>query len=262
MGIIEDYYNKFNEEKRMLSRHGQVEYITTMKYIHQVINLIAAKNNADVKIMDIGAGCGCYCIPLAEEGYDVSAVELVKHNLGRIKAKSDKVKAKQGNAVNMKKYADNSYDLTFLFGPIYHLFSYEEKLQALKESIRITKPGGYIMVAYCMNEYGVVMYGIKEKKMMDCYNQNRFDKDFHTISKEENLFDYMRLEDIDRLNLDAGIERYKIISADGPANYLRPELKAMTDEEFDLFMDYHLSTCERADLMGAAAHTVDILHKA
>ena len=32
MTELEQHYNKFNEEKRLDSRHGQVEYITSMKY--------------------------------------------------------------------------------------------------------------------------------------------------------------------------------------------------------------------------------------
>lgn len=265
MTILENYYNKFNEEKRMDSRHGQVEFITTMKYIHEVIDVIKSENkidnNADISIMDIGAGCGAYCIPLADEGYSVNAVELVKHNLGRIKAKSDKVIAKQGNALNMKKYQDNSFDVTLLFGPMYHLFSLEDKVKALKEAMRITKTTGIILVAYCMNEYGIIMYGVKERKLLDCANEHRFTDDFKTISNEEHLFDYMRLEDIDKVNEIAGAKRIKIIAADGPANYLRPELKSMTEAEFELFMEYHLASCERMDLMGATAHTVDILKK-
>ena len=34
MTELEEYYNKFNEEKRLNSRHGRVEFITSMKYIH------------------------------------------------------------------------------------------------------------------------------------------------------------------------------------------------------------------------------------
>lgn len=69
----------------------------------------------------------------------------------------------------------------------------------------------------------------------------------------------MRLEDIDRLNEAAGLLRMKIIAADGPADYLRPVLNAMSEEEFQVFVRYHLATCERAELLGASAHTVDIL---
>ena len=40
------------------------------------------------KILDIGAGTGRYSVALAEEGYDVTAVELVKYNLGILKKKN------------------------------------------------------------------------------------------------------------------------------------------------------------------------------
>ena len=56
-----------------------------------------------LKILDVGAGTGRYSVPLAEEGYDVTALELVKHNLGRLKQKSDKVKAYQAMPQKLKK---------------------------------------------------------------------------------------------------------------------------------------------------------------
>ena len=34
---IEDYYNHFNEEGRLDTRHGQVEFFVTMHYIHEII---------------------------------------------------------------------------------------------------------------------------------------------------------------------------------------------------------------------------------
>jgi len=58
---LEEYYNKFNEEKRLNSRHGQVEFRTSMKYIHECIETLKreqAPANADIKILDIGAGTG------------------------------------------------------------------------------------------------------------------------------------------------------------------------------------------------------------
>ena len=146
MTELEEYYNKFNEDKRLNSRYGQVEYITSMKYIHKYLEMLPGKKE-DIRIMDLGAGTGRYSIPLAEEGYDVTAVELVKHNLGRLKQKSSLVHAYQGNAMNLKRFADDSFDLTLLFGPMYHLHEREEKLKALSEARRITKPGGYILVA-------------------------------------------------------------------------------------------------------------------
>lgn len=256
MTKLEEYYNKFNEEKRLTRRHGIVEYITSMKYIHQYLD-----EEKQAKIIDIGAGTGRYSVALAEEGYDVTAVELVKSNLGRLKAKKSSVKAYQGTAVNLKKFSDNAYDVTILFGPMYHLISHEDKLKALTEAKRVTKPGGVILVAYCMNEYSILTYGFKERHVTECVEQGKFSKDFRCMPTEEDLYDYVRIEEINQLNEEAGLERIKIISPDGPANYMRQVLHTLSEEEFELFLQYHLSTCERQDLIGAAAHTVDILRK-
>lgn len=259
MTELEQYYNKFNEEKRLNSRHGRVEFQTSMKYIHEYIDTSVPKEN--IQILDIGAGTGRYSVALANEGYNVTAVELVKHNLGLLKAKKSSVKAILGNALNLSKLPENFYDVTLLFGPMYHLFGFEDKKKALLEAKRVTKPGGVILVAYCMNEYGVITYAFKEKHILECVEENRLTEDFHTISFKENLYDYVRIEDINELNEATQMERIKIISPDGAANYIRPFLNQLSEEEFELFIKYHMSTCERQDLIGAGAHTLDILRK-
>jgi len=259
MTELEEYYNKFNEEKRLDSRHGQVEFITSMKFIHKYINTKNPKS--DFKILDIGAGTGRYSVALANEGYDVTAVELVKYNLGILKKKNSSVKAMQGNALNLKKLPDETFDMTLLFGPMYHLFGSTDKEKALSEAKRVTKPGGIILVAYCMNEYSVLTYAFKERHILECLEQNRFTDDYHTLSTKENLYDYVRLEDINALNKACALTRIQIISPDGPANYMRPFLNQLSEEEFQHFITYHLATCERQDLTGAGAHTLDILQK-
>ena len=63
------------------------------------------------------------------------------------------------------------------------------------------------------------------------------------------------------MNEKAGLERIKIIAADGPSDYMRRELNAMDDETLDLFIKFQLCNAERSDLLGASSHTVDILRK-
>ncbi len=268
MTELEAYYNKFNEEKRLNSRHGQVEYRISMKYIHAYLEEAEERtgvsdtgSKSNIRLLDIGAGTGRYSVALAQEGYDVTAVELVRYNLGVLKKKASSVKAMQGNALNLKKLESASFDVTLLFGPMYHLFGFEQKLRALCEAKRVTKPGGVLLVAYCMNEYGVITYGFKERNVLSCMAEQRFTEDFKTISSPEQLYDYMRIEDIDALNAAAGLRRLKILSPDGPANYMRPFLNQLTEEEFELFVRYQMAVCERADLIGAGAHTVDILRR-
>lgn len=259
MTELEEYYNKFNEEKRLNSRHGQIEFRLSMKYIHECID---ALNKTDIQILDIGAGTGRYSVALAEEGFDVTAVELVKYNLGILKKKNSNVKAYQGNALKLSRFKDESFDITLLFGPMYHLFGFEDKKKALMEAKRVTKKNGYILVAYCMNEYSVVTYAFKERNILTCMEESRLSEDFKTLSQPEHLYDYVRTEDIQQLNEAADLQRVKILSPDGPANYIRPFLNQLSDEEFEHFVQYQMAVCERPDLIGAGAHTLDILRKA
>lgn len=256
MTELEKYYNKFSEEKRLTRRHGNVEYITSMKYIHKYL-----EGMQKAKILDVGAGTGRYSVQLASEGYDVTAVELVKYNLGILKSKKSSVKAYQGNAMNLSRFSDSTFDMTLLFGPMYHLYHFSDKLKALNEAKRVTRPGGFILIAYCMNEFSVITHAFKENFIKESLAEGKLTKDFQTVTNEEDLYAYVRIEEIDQLYQEAGLERMQIIAADGPANYLRPVLNAMDDETYELFLQYHLATCERQDLIGASAHTVDILKK-
>ena len=45
---LEKYYNKFCEEKRLTRRHGQVEFITSMKYIHEYLEGKEGASYSDV----------------------------------------------------------------------------------------------------------------------------------------------------------------------------------------------------------------------
>jgi len=253
---LEKYYNKFCEDKRLTRRHGQVEYITSMKYIHEYL-----KDKGNAKILDVGAGTGRYSVQLANEGYDVTAIELVKHNLGILKSKGSTVKAMQGTALDLSRFQENTFDMTLVFGPMYHLYKFEDKVKALQEAKRVTKSGGVILVAYCMNEYSILTYGFKENHIRESIENGKVNEGFHVISEPEDLYDYVRIEDINKLNGEVKLQRIKLIAADGPANYMRPVLNSMDEDTFKIFIDYHLSTCERQDLLGASAHTLDILRK-
>lgn len=264
MNALEEYYNKFNEDKRLNSRHGQVEFLTSMKYIHIYLEQIAQSRNCmpeEIRILDIGAGTGHYSIPLAEEGYDVTAVELVKHNISRLRQKNSRVHAYQADARNMPRLKENSFDLTLVFGPLYHLLTEEDQLQALWEAKRVTKPKGILMAAYIMNEFSVLTYAFKERHILEALQEGMLDEAYHCTEKANPLYHMMRLEDIERLNTQAGLQRIQMIAADGAANYIRQYLNALDEREFEEFVKYHLATCERMDLMGASGHTVDILQK-
>lgn len=250
------YYNKFNEDKRLTHRHGIVEYITAMKYIHELLDKID-----NPKIIDVGAGTGRYSVDLSNEGYDVTAVELIKHNLMTLKAKKSNVKAILGNATNLSLFKDNSFDMVLLFGPLYHLISKEDKLKAIMEAKRIVKQDGVILISYYMNEYAIITHGFKDNNILEAIKNNEIDENFHITPKETDLYSMVRLEDINELKDKADLKRIKILSQDGPSDYIRPVINKMDEKTFEVFIKYHLSICERPELLGASSHVLDILKK-
>lgn len=255
MDLLEKYYNKFNEDKRLLSRHGQVEFFVALEKIKQVIG---ERQNLD--ILDIGAGTGRYSVALAELGHKLTAVELVNKNVSQIKLKNKSIIAKQGNALNLK-FKDESFDIALLFGPTYHLFSHEDKLKAIMEAKRVLRKDGILFIMYLTNEYAFITYAIKEGNLQKVLIENKLDENFNCITKPEDLYSYVRIEEIDKLKDDAGLKRLKIIGVDGATDYIRPYINKLSQEDFEIYKKYQLSICERFELLGASSHIMDILKK-
>jgi len=243
-----EYYNKHNEDKRLKTKHANIEFITAMKYIHEYIK-------EGYSILDVGAGTGAYSIPLRDEGYDVTAVELVKQNLKYMEKAN--INCYQGTATNLSKFKDNSYDIVLLFGPMYHLLTMDEKVKALEEAKRVSKK--YIFISYCMNEFALIYHGFMEGYIKD--DIKNIDDNFKILKDNDNLYSYVRLEDIDYLKDTCNLKRVKIINQDGPTEYIKKNVNNMDDETYELFIKYHLSTCERPELLGAGRHILDILEK-
>nr|MCR4661784.1 class I SAM-dependent methyltransferase [Clostridia bacterium] len=233
-----------------------IEYTITLKYIFDVLN-----GDTNKKILDVGAGTGRYSIKLHNLGYDVEAIELVEHNIKIMRKNCEGIKAHKGNALDLSRYKDNTFDVVLVFGPMYHLFSEEDRIKALLEAKRVCKSDGYILIAYYMNEYAVINYGFLRGHIKECLVDGSLDDKYHYVPKEGDLYSFVRLEDIDKLNKECDLSREKIISCDGIADYMRVQLNKMSDEVYEEFVKYNLSIAERQDLIGYSAHTLDIVKK-
>lgn len=249
---IEKHYNKHPEDLRLQRRHGIVEFSTTMHHLHRFLQ-------PDSFILDIGAGTGRYTSALMAEGYRVKAVELVRRNIEVFLKREPTADVVQGDARQMSFLPTGIADVTLLLGPLYHLIGDDEKLKALNEAKRVTKPGGLIFVAYLMNEYSLLSYCFDEERINDLLAHGFVDAQYHLHVQEGELYDYVRLEDINRLNEKAGLERVTIFSPDGAADYMRTRLNQMSEETFARFIEYQQCISERPDLIGAGSHTVDVV---
>lgn len=255
--IVNSFYNEIDEDAGLgRSRHGQMEYITTMAYIHRFAQ-------AGDKVLEIGAGTGRYSIALAKEGYEVTSVELVEHNLEVLKKNGEGLKnlqAFQGDALDLSRFADGTFDVTLVFGPIYHLYDKKDVHKALDEAIRVTKENGVILVAF-LSVYAILFDNYLNGGLVEGVKEN-FTEDYQVKHFEEQLFTGYDIVEFEELFAEKSVEPLALAAVDGILELAEGRKDfAMSDEEFEAFVQYHLATCEKRELLGSSSHLVYVCRK-
>lgn len=260
MHYLNEFYSHYDEDGRLSKKHGSVEFLTTMRYIGQYIK-------PGDRVLKVGAGTGRYSHALARQGYAVDAVELIGHNIDVFQNNTqpgENISITQGNALDLYAFSDNTYDITLLLGPLYHLYTTDDKRQALREAIRVTRPGGVIFAAYvisdgCLLDEGFLRGNIN---VAEYVKTGLLDGEtFAAKSEPKDLFELVRKEDVDELMRDFPTTRLHYVASDGCALLLRDTIDAMDDDAFALYLNYHFATCERADLLGVTSHALDVFRK-
>lgn len=255
---LKEYYERYNEEGRLLTRQGNVEFVTTMHFIRKYLR-------PGVRILEVGAATGQYSHALARMGCRVDAVEPVQHNIdifNSLTAPGEDVTIHQGNALDLSAFEDDTFDLTLVLGPMYHLFEESERRHGLREAVRVTKKGGVIFAAYCMIDASILCYCFARNQMNELVRDGRIDlSDFTMIRQRLDYFCLSRKEEIDGLRQGLGVQQLHFVAADGYAKHMEEALANMDEETYQLYLRYHLATCERQDLVGVSHHTIDIFRK-
>lgn len=253
---IIDYYNNYDEDGRLKKKNRLPEYLLTMKYIEKYLT-------PESRIIEIGAGTGRYSIALADKGYDVTAVELVPHNIEIMKKKvkpEHNIKIYEGNACDLSFIDSNLYDIVLLLGPMYHLFNDEDKHMAISEAVRIARKGAVIYSAYCNND--TVMYKMFYKKRILGYlDSGLIDENYHAKSSPNEIFELYRKPDIDELMKNYNVTRLHFVGVDMLSYLYSDKLNMLNKREFSEYMKFLDSICEREDLIGFSQHMLDVFRK-
>ena len=255
--LVSCFYSQYDEDGRTArSRHGQLEYCTTMNYIHRY----AARRS---KILEVGAGTGRYSIALAEEGMDVTAVELVGSNLAVLRENSKgmaNIKSFQGDATDLSRFSDNSYDVTLILGPMYHLYEADEVNCAIDEAIRVTKPGGVILFAFI--SVFAIMYANYFYGNWAAGQTENFTSDYQVRHFKEQLFTGYDVTEFEALFHEKPVEWITTTGVDGLMEPIekRPDF-AMSDEDFNALAEWYLAFSEKRELLGTTNHLLYICRK-
>lgn len=258
--VIDSFYKDCYIEDERLTKNKMhyIEFVTTTNYIDKYLK----KGN---RILEIGAGTGAYSLYYAKKGYQVDAIELVQANIDVMKSKINdemNINVQQGNAINLSMYDDNTFDITLVLGPLYHLFKKTEEEKALMEAIRVTKPGGKIFIAFILFDLTMLTWGFQSKNIYENYGEEKqVTEEFKPNNSEDLIFNMRYFSEVKELINRFDVKKLKFIATDGIGRIMKNDINNMNEEEYNMFIKYHFSICEREDLIGYSGHILSIVEK-
>jgi len=254
---IRTHYNADprKEWDRLQKKHPYEKYITT-----RMMDRYLRPGSA---ILDVGGGPGQYSVHYARQGHTVTLLDLSGENVRFAKAKARqygvKITALEGNALDLSRFPGNAFDAVFLMGPLYHLMNEESRLRALREAVRVLKPGGYLFSSFILM-FGGVIYGLRELQGTILWPGEQLF--YETTAKEESLavegFTYAWLTTVreakDLLASVTGLRTETVFGQEGILAPYRNVLSRSPKKVRSAWYDYALRFCEKEDYLSHAEH--------
>lgn len=244
--LVQEIYRRYDEDTRLnRSKAARVEFLTTLRYIERYLTKGA-------KILDVGAGAGEYSLYFSRKGYDVSALELAESNLNAFRKKltpSDTVDLAQGNALDLSRYGDDSFDIVLLLGPLYHLHREADQLRCIAEAKRVCKPGGKLFLGFISNDMVILTMFNSHP---DYFVNGDYNKD--TFRCDDFPFVFHTLDDCRALLGKSGMKVLHEVAADGFSELLADKINAMDEASYAQYLRYHGYLCEQKEHLGASNH--------
>ncbi|MFJ3497104.1 class I SAM-dependent methyltransferase [Streptomyces sp. NPDC086091] len=144
--VLTFYTQLFDEDARLTSSaDGRLELLRTQELLRRFLPA------APARLLDVGGGTGVHARWLVADGYEVRLVDPVARHVEQAR---EICPADLGDARSLDAQ-DASYDVVTLLGPLYHLPQPEDRSQALREAVRVTRPGGLVAAA-AINRYSAL----------------------------------------------------------------------------------------------------------
>ncbi len=239
------FYNASDEHRRLTkSRHAHIEYLISMKYIKEAI----PENS---RILDCCAGTGVYAFELAKR-HQVVASDLSDKHVSIMQQMQEVnpilQKIYQLDVCNMQVFDDESFDAVLCMGALYHLFDHNKRLDAIRECVRVCKKQGILVFSY-LNKWGSFYNGlINNLKPLDLLYS-----EFNSGNNED-IFYRTTAAEVNAICQTFDLECLHNIGVDHLAFLASERIDAMSDAEYERFIEYQLKATKDPGISGVSLH--------
>ncbi len=253
--IVRAYYDGcYEDEWARLERHP-VEFALNTRFMARYIE-------SGQRVLDIGGGPGRYSMWLAARGCDVTLADLSKGNVAFAIDKAAQLglplEAVQANALDLGQFKDATFDHVLLMGPLYHLTEEKDRMQAVREALRVLKPGGTLHVAFISSFAGPI-YAMKDapESVLDPTIQHQwddviFDRPYAGLAFTHAYF--IRQQDVLPFMAKFKLQKLHLFGSEGVMAPCEPMLMQQPKEIYDAWVDLSEKLCERENLLCFTEH--------
>ena len=250
------------EWDRLQTRHPYEKFIT--------IRMMDRYIRPGSAILDIGGGPGHYSVHYAGQGHSVTLLDLSGENVRFAKGKARqygvRFTAVQGDALDLSRFPDASFDAVFLMGPLYHLMNEESRLRALGEAKRVLKPEGFLFSSFILM-FGGVIYGLRElqETILRPNEQVLFDVAARDESLAFEAFTYSYMTTVrDAEKLLSSVPGLRTVTVFGQESILAPYKNVLCQSPAKIrkaWYEYALRFCEKREYLTHSEHLMIVSEK-
>lgn len=253
------YGDGSDEEKRpMRSRSSALEYHYTILHLDEYIT-----EHSDV--IEVGCATGYYAFHWHGKYRTYTGVDLHPPHVERfgqkiMEKRLDNVICQIGDASDLSKFQDESFDVALCLGPMYHL-PLSDQQAAFSECCRVCKKGGIVAFSYIC-QVGVYAGGVIMSGPGGFYPNARANEYVLKQQRDDmrpDTFFYTMPESMEALAKTHGLKKLKNLGTD--FFITMPIVDAMDDEAFSVMRPLYDMMATHESCTGMSNHALLICRK-